>query len=954
MTDQSRHSCWRAGLLCALALTLFATAGCSNRRSEQYRGEGDTLLKLGRVEEARTAYRNAEGANPENAMAQLGLARCAAALDEPEVAFAQYERARMLDPSLEASYEEPVRMHVEAGRMDDAMVIAEDYVQESPEAGGLLLSSVLLKSGRTNEAIAQLEELHAAYPESSEVRLNLGVAYAEADRTEESIALLKALSREDSSVAQAAQLALIELFQEAGMTGDLVAEFEQLAEAQPDNLDVQTAYARALVLDGQYEAADAIAREVLASDPDSGWANYAAGARKVQEGRLEEAEAFLEEAAAALPEEERIAALLARAKSGEAPEERGESGAPQAGSTAEVTWRDLWNQAALNRLLSNRDRYLADGDTTVRETLALAALFMRNTALAQSLAEELPQASKVAGYFEALQTRDAQQIADYFEEWRPEAAHQQLLRDNALGYAMAAGGSRGKALSVYLYCLERWPENAVPLLNMAQVFRAIGQPVVAAQQLQRIIVKYPENIDAHQMLYAALREGGAVDEARQAAEASFTLFSEEQWSFLNLGQAYMDTGDLEMARQVMERAQSRFPNNPEIGLAYGSVLVRMGDCDSAHDTLDAIVTTAPPIMATRARLRALCDALAGDWAAVAETARQVEPAERGDSFAMLASVAFQQEGDEDAARNALRDPDSGGVLGGTAGRMLAAALGVNGGELNEEQAAWAETLAADPELRRHYTVLAALEQARLFDAGWDYYSTHLAEGPAHIALAQLAYACMARGDAVDDIRTQGTAIAERLADDARAWLGLAAMLDDAGDEEGQAEALDRAIEAGPDNPEVWFRHAMLMEQRGDYAASAESYRKLLDLQPESAAGNNNLAYMLLQSGGDNEEALERATAAHELMPASAGVLHTLGLAQMRAGDLEASRKTLERATEINPANPTIMFDYGRVLHESGNNDEARQRLRFALGLSQRAGIDFPEKAEAETLLESME
>ena len=50
--------------LCALCCVVLLAAGCSGRRSEQYRGEGDTELKLGNIDEARAAYQKSAETNP--------------------------------------------------------------------------------------------------------------------------------------------------------------------------------------------------------------------------------------------------------------------------------------------------------------------------------------------------------------------------------------------------------------------------------------------------------------------------------------------------------------------------------------------------------------------------------------------------------------------------------------------------------------------------------------------------------------------------------------------------------------------------------------------------------------------------------------------------------------------------------------------------------------------------
>lgn len=959
MTFRIPRLFWRHSCVMALCVMLSIAAGCSNRRSEQFRGEGDALLKLGRVEEAQEAYNRSAETNPKNPMAQLGLARCAAFSGDTEGALSLYETVRALAPEMEESYLEPVRLQVEAGHMEEALNSAESLAQISPEKGGLLHAAVLLKAKRNAEAIERLSTLHQSFPDSKEVSLNLGVAYAEDGQLVLASPLLWDVARAGAApLSAAAQMALISSYHGAGRITELLGDFKELASSRTEDSGVQLGYARVLLLANRMEEAEVIARPVLDREPKNGWANYIVGAAELRQGNREEAVVFLENAARALPEENEIGTVLEIARTTTPIESNQDASTPPAtaaeGHGESPSWHDLWKQAALRRLLDDRDDILADGSVSTRETLTLAAVFMQNSSLAHALSEGLPDDSRIAQFMRAMDAHDAGKIRQFFEDWDPSEPDQRLLRDNALGYAMASAGSRGQALSVFLLCLERWPDNVVALFNIAQVFRSIRQPVIAAQQLQRLIVQYPDNIDAHQMLYTSLREGGAFEQARKAAETSFTLFPEDKWSFLNLCQAYLDTEDADLAMEVLSRGITLFPNDAELMLAMAGVLVQKGDCDGARRTLDGIVTSAPAIIAQRAALTSLCAALAQDWSAVAAAAKSTDPATWSDSLALLAFLAACETGDPAAAGAALKTDDANAPRAGTLGRLLLTAIGQSSDPLHADESSWAAILADNPTLLRDYTCLNALQRARLYDGMWNYYSQHFSDGPPHIAVAQLAFSALARCRNADDPKSEGNMIANKLHDDARAWLGLAEMLRERGDDAGQEEAIKEAKAVAPDNPEVWYRQAVLQEKQGDFEGSATSYRKLLALQPDSPIAKNNLAYMLLKIGGHDEEALGLAQLAQEKLKNNPGVLHTLGRAQMRLGDYEASRKSLEVATEIDPANPTIMFDYGRVLLDLGNKDDAKKRIHYALAMSTRAGIEFPEQSEAESLLETLE
>ncbi len=948
------------GLPCLLCSIMFVAVGCSDRRSEQARVAGDVFRDTDRIADARASYQAALEANPDNAMAKIGLARCAGLEGNLDEALALYRDTIALDPSLDEAYVEPVRLLVDADRLEDALALSVEYAAQSSEQGGTLRGVILTRMGRTDEAIEELSQLAASFPESQEVSLNLGAALLKSGKIDEAERVFKELVESGSPISMAAHMGLVDVYRAQGRVDELVAQFSALSEARPEDVGIKLGYARSLLLADRMEEAEGLAREILVVEPTSGWANYIIGYQKSQSGEFEEAAEFLTLAARALPEVAEIKSLLAFAESGgtAAPVEPEAPVAPtpaQEVMAGPVTWEGLWKQAALNRLIAGREGFLGEGGVAARQVLTLAALFTFNAPLSQELAAELPDGNPVRGYVDAFFSKDAAKVAAHFELWKAEEADEILMRDNALGFAMVSGGSREQGLSAFLYCLERYPDHGVALFNISQVFRRLRQPMIAAQNLQRLIAMYPENIDAHQMHYAALREGASFDAARRAAEASYTLFPEEKWSHIYLCQAYLDTGEPALALQWLDRATNLFPKDPELQSILGQVLVRMGDCTQATEVLEAISTTAPAIMQARASMLAVCRVLDGDWPGAVSIAKAIPVDQRGDSLALILTAGMVQAGDTAAARDALNLGDSRPLAGGPFfGKLIAGALGDDTTSMAEEERGWSERMAADPSLLTAYAAVVAMLNGSLNDVAWSYYQENLAGQSAHLALAQVAYRCLSEADAIENVSELAQGIAESMPNEPRSWLGLANIHKALDDGEGEASAVKKALEVGPRYPEAIFRHAALMEQNGEYLKAVEDYRTLVEVAPESGAAHNNLAYTLLLAGGNDEEALKHAAIAAEKRPRDAGVLHTVGLAQMRTGNLEEAEKNLRRATEIDPANPTIMYDFGRLLAEQGMKPEAAKRVRYALAMSRNAGLDFPQLEEAETFLDTLE
>lgn len=168
--------------------------------------------------------------------------------------------------------------------------------------------------------------------------------------------------------------------------------------------------------------------------------------------------------------------------------------------------------------------------------------------------------------------------------------------------------------------------------------------------------------------------------------------------------------------------------------------------------------------------------------------------------------------------------------------------------------------------------------------------------------------------------------------------------------EGERAALEKAVEVQPNDVDAWLRLAQFLDGHKAARETLAAYRRLAELLPDDPYIGNNLAYCLLESGGDAEEALERARKASERLGLNSHVAHTLGLAQMRCGDLEEGAKNLAVALEMRPGDPTLLLDYGQLLIAQKRLEEGKNYLQLALRYTDQLGLDFPRRAEAESAL----
>jgi Flp pilus assembly protein TadD len=118
--------------------------------------------------------------------------------------------------------------------------------------------------------------------------------------------------------------------------------------------------------------------------------------------------------------------------------------------------------------------------------------------------------------------------------------------------------------------------------------------------------------------------------------------------------------------------------------------------------------------------------------------------------------------------------------------------------------------------------------------------------------------------------------------------------------------------------------------RGHWQEAEQEYQKALSVQPENPAAANNLAYLLLEHGGNTDVALSLAQAARRVMPNSPNTADTLAWAYISKGAFGSAVDLLQEATNTSPANPTYHYHLGVAYQKS--HDAARAKAQFERAL----------------------
>lgn len=935
------------GLVVALCLVGLVATGCGERRSRQQSELGYTYLEIGRVNEAEEAFRRALELDPGNVSAREGSARCLALQQKPEEALAAYMDVLERDPLRDPAYYETVRLLAVLGRPGEAEELARRYESVDAERGGILRAYVMRAGNRGRDAVELLAGLRGRFPQSVMVRLNLATAYVAVNDLPAAEAELRSIIDELDPNSAQARMALVEVFHKQGKIGELITQLRTMAEQRPADIGVRLALARSLLDSGEIEEAESIARPILEDIPESAWANYVVGSCLVARQAYADAIPYLQTAAQGLPDQDAVTERLAFARRGGADTPVAvaspEPGAPDAPTPvpAQATWRDLWASARLRDLLDARAAVLASGAADARETLTLAAVFSGANAIAEELATGLPDDSSVRAYLGALKEREPARFREVMDQWPKSEDARGILRENALGFGLMLIGARGQASAVLSECVRRWPENGVALYNMGSMYRAAGMPQFAAQVFDRLLLLAPENLEARRLRFSALLDAGNLEEARSAAELTYSLFPTDKSAILDLARIYHLYGETALSLNVLQKGIRSLPDDPTLLLSLSDAHLLAGEPQTAADLLAQVQP--PAELATRfAMARALAAADLGDWDTVARECAAVAADERPLSMRPLYAAALAQAG---RAAEAVAALDGGGDALG----LFSAALGATVGGLTEEDRALAQALSQDRDALSAYGHGLSCALVNLHPSALQAFERAAQAAPKSPRLVSLKMASLTEGKGIRDREQRARALAENHADLPAAWIGLTRFYEFEKSPDKERAALDRAYEVGASDPDVLRLRAQFMERMGNLGEAQESYRRLAALLPEDPAVMNNLAYMILENRGDLNEALALAQGAIERLGNNPHVLHTLGLAELRAGQLDGAERHLAMAVEMRPGDPTLLLDFGQLLVARGREEDGRRYAQVALFYAERLGLNFPRHAEARAL-----
>jgi tetratricopeptide (TPR) repeat protein len=142
-------------------------------------------------------------------------------------------------------------------------------------------------------------------------------------------------------------------------------------------------------------------------------------------------------------------------------------------------------------------------------------------------------------------------------------------------------------------------------------------------------------------------------------------------------------------------------------------------------------------------------------------------------------------------------------------------------------------------------------------------------------------------------------------------------------------AVQQLLDHGDPPKQLYAIVAPLIGQRGDMPTAVRYLQKAIEINPQDSYSLNNLAYCLMQTGGDPAEALALADRALKIEPDEATYRDTRGQALLRLGRYRESIEDLTVALNGLGDQPEIHLALATAYQELGQVEQAQLHRQMA-------------------------
>ena len=148
----------------------------------------------------------------------------------------------------------------------------------------------------------------------------------------------------------------------------------------------------------------------------------------------------------------------------------------------------------------------------------------------------------------------------------------------------------------------------------------------------------------------------------------------------------------------------------------------------------------------------------------------------------------------------------------------------------------------------------------------------------------------------------------------------------------------QALQKNPGEPGFYILLGELYDSKQSWDDAKQAFQKALSLNPQNPAASNDLAYVLLRTGGNADLAMPLAETARRGMPDSPRAADTMGWALYKKGAYSSAIDQFQDALKLaqkakSPDDPTVHYHLGMAYEKTGQVTLAREHLQRVLKIN---------------------
>lgn len=554
-------------------------------------------------------------------------------------------------------------------------------------------------------------------------------------------------------------------------------------------------------------------------------------------------------------------------------------------------------------------------------------------------------------------------------ELNPKAMHARLL----LGTYYQSHNHFAEAEQQFHNAIDLDPNSVDPRAALARVYLAEGKKADAEEILKQAKHDLPNDSSAYRLLGEFYFMTGELDKATAEYGALSQEHPEDLQVKKNYIQLLIQTKRFPEARKLDDELLKANPNDDDALVYQNQMQITDGDVNNAAQKLQTVIKNAPKNAEAHYTLGVAYEKLGyleradSEWREALRLQPNMLDAERS-----LAGAAMRQ-GDmgtlEEAATQMISlqpaSPD---------GYALRALSNINRKHYTEAENDIRKAIDVAPQNSFGYVQMGNLKftQGQYSDAAKAYQealdrnsdstdalrglmNTYVAEKQVDkaIAAANAQIAKSPNNSGFYDLL--GTALFRSKKDvsGAEAALEKSAALDkhnsDAllklcqvraakGEIDQAIATAQQSLKDNPREPNLFVLMGKLYESKSEWRQAEDAYQHALAINSQDALASNNLARVMLQTGGNLDVALSLAQTARRGLPDSPGVADNLAWIYYQKGAYQSAIGLLLEALKLQeknkaPDNPDIHYHLGMAYAKSGQTALARQQFERVLKIN---------------------